>query len=191
MQCGRVGSRPLSEPRVSMAMRRGNPLFRPTPRDPPPAPPSEGRGVKCPRQEPRRPSKGGCPTAGEGRGLRPIAGAVPCAGPKTMFDRFPIPCLHPHVGRTPIMHYALCIMHWKDNVRPLLQSPACTRIYGECQLCIMHLMWEFGDGFSCVQYRKYIIFWWVGIYFLTLHTVRLMFGSRLAAEALPDFFSRS
>ena len=121
-----------------MAMCRGNPLFQTHPQ---PLPPKGGEWNAQGRSQGVRPMVG---VLQQGRGLRPIAGAVPCAGPKTMFDRFSIPCLHPHVGRTPIMHYALCIMHWKDNVRPLFDPlfvPSCWA-NANYALCIMHYALE-------------------------------------------------
>ena len=149
MQCGRVGSRPLSTTEGSQGHAPWEPSLHleaqethPQPRDPPPAPPSEGRGVECQgRRQARRPractfswsctlptnvgssfasdsgDRAWCPIAGavpasdcrgcacvrlQGRTLRPIAGAVPCAAPKEMFDRF---SNDPNIWRMPIMHY--------------------------------------------------------------------------------------
>ena len=138
-----------------MAMRRGNPLFWTHPQRPTLSPSLRREGSEMQgRRQGRRPRAytlcWGLHLANDcmavvcirlwGRSLHPIAGAVPCAGPTIMFDRFSIPCLYPHVGRTPIMHYALRIMHWKDNVRPLfhpLFAPACWA-NANYALCSMH-----------------------------------------------------
>ena len=64
MQCGRVGSRPLSTtegshgqvPREPSLHLEATPAQRPTQETHPPAPPSEGRGVECQgRRKARRP----------------------------------------------------------------------------------------------------------------------------------------
>ena len=68
---------------------------------------NECRVVVCIRQW----GRASCPIAGgvprirlQGHALRPIAEAVPFAGPKEMIDSF---SNDPHIWRMPIMHYAL------------------------------------------------------------------------------------
>ena len=70
---------------------------------------NECRVVVCIRQW----GRASCPIAGgvprirlQGHPLRPIAEAVPFAGPKEMIDSF---SNDPHIWRMPIMHYALPI----------------------------------------------------------------------------------
>ena len=67
MQCGRVGSRPLSTTEGSQGHAPWEPSLHleahpqrttPSPETHPPAPPSEGRGVECPRQATSEASKG-------------------------------------------------------------------------------------------------------------------------------------
>ena len=133
-----------------MAMRRGNPLFWTHPQRPTLSPSLRREGSEMQdRRQGRRPRAytlcWGLHLANDcmavvcirlwGRSLHPIAGAVPCAGPTIMFDRFSIPCLYPHVGRTPIMHYALCI---GKVMFDRFRSPVCTLMLGERQFCIMH-----------------------------------------------------
>ena len=68
-----------------------------------------------------------------GHALRPIAGVVPCAGPKVMLGRFSMTRLQPHVGRTPIIHHVLYI----EKERYCSTAIQMTRISGESQLCIV------------------------------------------------------
>ena len=125
MQCGRVGSRPLSTTEGSHGLAPWEPSFllealRPTPQ---PLPPKGGEWNAQGRRQARRPRactfSWSCmlpTTVGssfasdsravprvrlQGHALRPIVGVVPCAGPKVMLGRFSMPRLQPHVGRTP------------------------------------------------------------------------------------------
>ena len=132
-----------------MAMCRGNPLFQTHPQ---PLPPKGGEWNAQGRSQGVRPMVG---VLQQGRGLRPIAGAVPCAGPKTMFDRFSIPCLYPHVGRTPIMHYALCI--GKIMFDRFYNHPLASACWANANnaLCILH--WK-GIVFQFVLDSRFIAF---------------------------------
>ena len=144
MQCGRVGSRPLSTtegshgqvPREPSLHLEATPAQRPTPQ---PLPPKGGEWNAQGRRQARRPractfswscmlpttvgssfasDSGAVPRVRlQGHALRPIVGVVPCAGPKVMLGRFSMTRLQPHVGRTPIIHYVLR----KDIVRPLFK----------------------------------------------------------------------
>ena len=161
MQCGRVGSRPLS----TTEGFHGHAPWEPSlhleansqPRDPPPAPPSEGRGVECPRQATSESSKGRALSLGDcalpttvgssfasdcwGGASCPTVGPClvsdcrnrSCAGPKVMLGRFSMTRLQPHVGRTQIIHYVLYI----EKERYCSTAFQMTRIYGERQLRIV------------------------------------------------------
>ena len=142
MQCGRVGSRPLSTTEGSQGLAPWEPSLhlRPTPSPethPQPLPPKGGEWNAQGRRQASRPrasafswgqhvandcrvvvcirqwGRASCPIAGgvprirlQGHPLRPIAEAVPFAGPKEMIDSF---SNDPHIWRMPIMHYALPI----------------------------------------------------------------------------------
>ena len=154
MQCGRVGSRPLSTTEGSQGLAPWEPSLhlRPTP-----SPSLRREGSGMPKAGDKRVVQGACTfswglrVANDsrvvvcirllGRCLVSDCGSVPasdcrnraCAGPKVMLGRFSMTRLQPHVGRTPIIHYVLYI----EKERYCSTAFQMARIYGERQLCIV------------------------------------------------------
>ena len=153
MQCGRVGSRPLSTTEGSQGHAPWEPSLHleaqethPQPRDPPPAPPSEGRGVECQgRRQARRPractfswsctlptNVGSSFASDSGdRAWCPIAGGIPCVRLQGLY--LASDCrgcaLRPIAGP--------CLVSDCGGHVPALRKCSTafqmTRIYGECQ----------------------------------------------------------